>query len=124
MDFDSLIATPDVMGLVGRVGKLLGPRGSMPNPKIGTVTTDVAKAVKAVKAGQVEFRAEKSGIVHVGAGKVSFGSQKIRENLVSLIEAVVRAKPKTSKGVYLQKITVSSTMGPGIDVDPTPFRNL
>ncbi len=124
LDFDSLIATPDVMGLVGKVGKLLGPRGLMPNPKIGTVTPDVAKAVQAVKAGQVEFRAEKSGIVHVGAGKVSFGAQKISENLNSLIEAIVRAKPKTSKGVYLQTITVSSTMGPGIEVDPTPFRKM
>jgi len=124
LDFDSLIATPDVMGLVGKVGKLLGPRGLMPNPKIGTVTMDVAKAVKAVKGGQVEFRVEKAGLVHVGVARVSFGADKIRENLSTMIDALVRAKPKTSKGVYLENIHVSSTMGAGIEVDPTPYRKV
>jgi len=124
LDFDSAISTPDMMVQVGKIGKVLGPRGLMPNPKTGTVTFDVAKAVKAVKGGQVEFRVEKAGIVHVGVGRVSFGKQKIAENLSSLIDALLKAKPKTSKGVYLEKIYVSTTMGPGMGVDPVPFRRV
>jgi large subunit ribosomal protein L1 len=122
LDFDAAIATPDVMAQVGRIGKILGPRGLMPNPKVGTVTFDVAKAVTAVKSGRVEFRVEKAGIVHMAVAKVSFGAQKIEENLVSVIDALVKAKPQTSKGVYLQAINVSTTMGPGITVNPATFR--
>ncbi len=122
MDFDAAIATPDMMALVGRIGKLLGPRGLMPNPKVGTVTPDVAKAVQAVKGGRVEFRVEKAGIVQVGTGKISFGPEKIEENLRSVVEAIVKAKPATSKGIYLKSIYVSTTMGPSLAVDPTPFR--
>jgi len=124
LDFDSLIATPNVMALVGKVGKLLGPRGLMPNPKVGTVTMDVAKAVKAVKAGQVEFRVEKAGLVHIGVARVSFGPEKIKDNVSSILDALLKAKPKTSKGVYLQNIHLSSTMGVGIEIDPTPYRKM
>ncbi len=124
MDFDAAVATPDVMGLVGKIGKLLGPRGLMPNPKIGTVTFDVGKAVTAIKSGRVEFRVEKAGIVHVGAGRVSFGPEKIKENVKALIDAVVKAKPKSSKGVYLESISLTTTMGPGIKIDPVPFRSV
>lgn len=124
MDFDAVVATPDVMALVGRIGKLLGPRGLMPNPKVGTVTADIGKAVQAIKAGRVEFRVEKAGIVHVVAGKASFGAQKIQENINSVIEAVVKAKPQASKGIYLQRIHLSTTMGPSVEVDPTPFRSV
>lgn len=124
LDFDSLIATPDVMGLIGKVGKLLGPRGLMPNPKVGTVTMDVAKAVKAVKSGQVEFRVEKAGLMHAGIARASFGSDKIRENVSSMLDALVRAKPKTSKGVYMQNICISTTMGPSVKIDPTPYRKI
>lgn len=122
MDFDAAIATPDVMVQVGKIGKLLGPRGLMPNPKLGTVTFEVGKAVKAIKAGRVEYRVEKSGIVHVGVAKSSFGSEKIADNVHSLIDAIVKAKPRTSKGIYLQQIYLSSTMGPSIAIDPSPFR--
>lgn len=124
LDFDSAIATPDMMVHVGKIGKLLGPRGLMPNPKTGTVTFDVGKTVQAIKSGQVEFRVEKAGIVHVGVARVSFGAQKIAENVASLVDALVRAKPKSSKGVYLESIYLSTTMGPGMAVDPTPFRRV
>jgi large subunit ribosomal protein L1 len=117
MDFDRCIATPDMMGLVGRLGKVLGPRGLMPNPKLGTVTQNVAEAVKAAKGGQVQFRAEKAGIVHAGIGKASFTEQALVENLKSIIDAISRAKPTGAKGTYLQKVSVSSTMGPGVKLD-------
>lgn len=122
MDFDAVVATPDVMALVGRIGKLLGPRGLMPNPKLGTVTFDIGKAVSAIKSGRVEFRVEKAGIVHVGFAKASFGADKIRENAASVIDAIIRAKPPASKGIYLEAIHISTTMGPGVAVNPLPFR--
>jgi large subunit ribosomal protein L1 len=117
MPFDRCIATPDMMALVGRLGKVLGPRGLMPNPKLGTVTMDVKGAVSAAKAGQVEYRAEKAGIVHAGIGKASFDEDKILENARAIIEAVNRAKPAGAKGTYLKKVSLSSTMGPGVKVD-------
>ena len=116
-EFDTAIATPDMMGLVGKIGKLLGPRGLMPNPKVGTVTFDVGRAVKECKAGKVEFRVEKAGIVHAPVGKVSFDAEKLKENLVALVEALVKAKPSAAKGTYLKKISISSTMGPGLNLD-------
>ena len=112
--FDRCIATPDMMGVVGRLGKILGPRGLMPNPKLGSVTQDVVSAVKAAKAGQVEFRAEKAGIVHAGVGKASFSAGALTENVRALIDAILTAKPAGAKGTYLQKISLSSTMGPGV----------
>lgn len=112
--FDRCIATPDMMGVVGRLGKILGPRGLMPNPKLGSVTQDVVTAVKAAKAGQVEFRAEKAGIVHAGVGKASFSAGALTENVRALLDAIVKAKPAGAKGTYLQKISMSSTMGPGV----------
>jgi large subunit ribosomal protein L1 len=118
-DFDTAIATPDMMGVVGKIGKLLGPRGLMPNPKVGTVTFDVGRAVQESKAGKVEFRVEKAGIVHAPVGKVSFDADKLRGNLLALVEALVKAKPSAAKGNYLRKITISSTMGPGIKLDLT-----
>jgi large subunit ribosomal protein L1 len=117
MDFDRCIATPDMMALVGRLGKVLGPRGLMPNPKLGTVTMDVKGAVTAAKAGQVEFRAEKAGIIHAGIGKASFPEDKILENAKAFIEAIQRAKPTGAKGTYVKKVSLSSTMGPGVKVD-------
>jgi large subunit ribosomal protein L1 len=117
LDFDKSVATPDVMGLVGKLGKILGPRGLMPNPKLGTVTFDIAKTVKEIKAGKVEYKAEKAGIVHVPIGKVSFDTDKLLENAKTVINSIIKAKPATSKGKYLKKIAVSSTMGPGIAVD-------
>jgi large subunit ribosomal protein L1 len=117
LDFDKSVATPDVMGLVGKLGKILGPRGLMPNPKLGTVTFDVAKTVKEIKAGKVEYKTEKAGIVHVPIGKVSFDADKLIANAKSIISSIVKAKPATSKGKYLKKLSISSTMGPGIDVD-------
>jgi len=119
LDFDKAVATPDIMGIVGKLGKILGPRGLMPNPKLGTVTFDIAKAVKEIKAGKVEYKAEKAGIVHVPLGKVSFDSKKLRENVKAIIDSIVKAKPATSKGKYLKKLSISSTMGPGISVDIT-----
>ncbi len=116
MDFERCIATPDMMPLVGRVGKLLGPKGLMPNPKLGTVTPDVKKAVSDAKAGALEFRAEKAGIVHAGVGKASFGEAKILENITAFYDAIVRAKPSGAKGTYIQSVTISSTMGPGVKV--------
>ena len=117
IDFDRCIATPDMMPLVGRLGQILGPRGMMPNPKLGTVTPDVAGAVKAAKGGAVEFRAEKSGIVHAGVGKLSFGQDKIEENVRAFVTAILRAKPAGAKGNYIQKVTLTSTMGPGLTLD-------
>ena len=116
-DFDTAIATPDMMGTVGKIGRLLGPRGLMPNPKVGTVTMDVGRAVSEAKSGKVEYRVEKAGIVHAPVGKVSFDAQKLQENIVSLVDALVKAKPSTSKGIYLRKICLSSTMGPGVNID-------
>jgi len=115
--FDRCIATPDMMGLVGRLGKILGPRGLMPNPKLGTVTMDVKGAVAAARAGQVEFRAEKAGIVHAGIGKASFESEKLLENIRAFVDAIQKAKPTGAKGTYLQKVSLSSSMGPGVRVD-------
>lgn len=116
-DFDTAIATPDMMGVVGKIGKLLGPRGLMPNPKVGTVTFEVSRAVKESKAGKVEFRVEKAGIVHAPVGKVSFDSESLKGNLLALVEALVKAKPSAAKGIYIKKISLSSTMGPGINLD-------
>lgn len=118
LEFDKMIATPDMMVAVSKVGKILGPRGLMPNPKLGTVTFEVAKAVKEQKLGKIEYRTEKAGIIHVPVGKKSFGPQKLKENFIALASAIIKAKPPTSKGVYLKNITVSSTMSPGILVDP------
>jgi large subunit ribosomal protein L1 len=117
IDFDRCIATPDMMGVVGRLGKVLGPKGLMPNPKLGTVTMNVAEAVKAAKGGQVEYRVEKAGIIHSGIGKASFPQEELRRNFDALVDAVVRAKPSGAKGKYVKKIAISSTMGAGIRVD-------
>ena len=122
LEFDAVIATPDMMGVVGKLGKVLGPRGLMPNPKLGTVTFDVMKAIDELKAGRTEYRVDKAGIVHCPVGKVSFESEKLAENIRTVIDALVRSKPSTAKGTYLQKICVSSTMSPGVKVDPTPYR--
>src|ERR1700685_1032059 len=121
LDFDRVIATPDMMGAVGKLGRVLGPRGLMPNPKVGTVTFDVAAAVKDAKGGKIEYRVEKAGIVHARIGKVSFTEQALADNANALIGALVRQKPSTAKGSYLRSITVSSTMGPGIRIDPAEF---
>jgi len=120
-DFDIMVATPDMMGLVGRLGRVLGPKGLMPNPKSGTVTMDVAKAVNDIKAGKVEYRVDKSAIIHVILGKKSFGSKKVFENFEVLMEAILKAKPSASKGTYLKSIVISSTMGPGIKVNGSKF---
>jgi len=117
VDFDRCIATPDMMGLVGRLGKILGPKGLMPNPKLGTVTMNVAEAVKAAKGGQVEFRVEKAGIIHSGIGKASFPAEDLRANFDAFVDAIVKAKPSGAKGKYLRKAAVSSTMGPGVKID-------
>ncbi len=124
LEFDRVVATPDMMGSVGKLGKILGPRGLMPNPKVGTVTFDVGKAVNELKAGKVEFRVEKAGIVHSPVGKVSFGVEKLYENITALIEAIIKLKPASSKGTYLKSISLSTTMGPGIKVDPLDVRNI
>ena len=121
LDFDALIATPDMMRSVGALGKVLGPRGLMPNPKTGTVTPDVAGAVRETKAGKIEYRVDKTGVIHVPVGKVSFEADKITENARSLIDAVLKAKPSTAKGKYVKKVNVATTMGPGILVDSTGF---
>jgi large subunit ribosomal protein L1 len=116
-DFDMAIATPDMMGVVGKIGKLLGPRGLMPNPKVGTVTFDIERSVKECKSGKVEYRVEKAGIVHAPVGKLSFDTDKLKENILALVEALVKAKPSAAKGTYIKKISLSSTMGPGIALD-------
>jgi len=121
-DFDKAIATPDMMGMVGKLGKILGPRGLMPNPKVGTVTFDVAKAVKELKAGKVEFRVDKTGIVHTAVGKFSFDAEKLKENILALMDVIIRSKPPSSKGTYLKSIAISTTMGPGIKLDPNALR--
>ncbi len=118
LDFDRVIATPDMMGVVGRLGKILGTKGLMPNPKLGTVTPNVADAVGEAKAGQVQFRAEKAGIVHAGIGKASFAADQLRENAAAFIDAISKSRPTGAKGVFIRKINVSSTMGPGVTVDP------
>ena len=122
-DFDVVIATPDMMGVVGKLGKVLGPKGLMPNPKSGTVTMDVAKALEEVKAGKVEYRLDKTNIIHTPIGKVSFGQEKLKENFDALIEAVVKAKPTAAKGQYLRSVTVASTMGPGVKINPSRVVN-
>ncbi len=117
-DFDVVVATPDMMGVVGRLGKILGPKGLMPNPKSGTVTMDVAKALEEIKAGKVEYRLDKTNIIHTPIGKVSFGREKLADNLNALVEAVIKAKPAAAKGQYLKSITIASTMGPGVKINP------
>ena len=117
LEFDKAIATPDIMGVVSKIGKILGPRGLMPNPKLGTVTFDIAKAVKEIKAGKVEYRVDKGGIIHVPIGKISFDTQKLIENIQAVIDSLNKAKPSASKGKYFKKMSISSTMGPGIPVD-------
>ena len=123
MDFDTVIATPDMMGVVGRLGKVLGPRGLMPNPKVGTVTADVARAVRESKAGKVEFRVEKAGIVHVPVGRASFDAKKLQDNVNAILDTIMRAKPATAKGVYLKGVTISTTMGPGVKLDAAAIIN-
>ncbi len=124
LDFDTIVATPDIMGAVGKLGKVLGPKGLMPNPKLGTVTFDVARAVKDAKAGKVEFKVDKGGNVQVPIGKVSFGAQKLKENLTALLENIVKAKPSTSKGTYLKNVSISTTMGPGVRINAAGVREL
>ncbi|MBF0530922.1 MAG: 50S ribosomal protein L1 [Deltaproteobacteria bacterium] len=124
IDFDKTVATPDMMGAVGKLGKLLGPRGLMPNAKLGTVTFDVATAVKELKAGKIDFRVEKNGIVHAPVGKVSFGRDRLMQNIASFFEVIQRLKPPTSKGIYLKGISISTTMGPGVKIDPSQVREL
>ena len=124
LDFDKAVATPDLMGQVGKIGKILGPRGLMPNVKVGTVTFDVAKAVNDLKGGKVEFRVDRAGVVHAPMGKVSFGSEKLLLNLAAFMDQLVRLKPTTSKGAYLKGIHLSTTMGPGIAVDTSDVKNL
>ena len=124
LDFDKAVATPDMMGVVGKLGKILGPRGMMPNPKVGTVTFDVGKAVDELKGGKVEFKVEKAGIVHASVGRVSFGPEKLADNLKTLMETIIRMKPAAAKGVYIRGISVSTTMGPGLKLDPQEIRNI
>ena len=123
LEFDRVIATPDMMGAVGKIAKILGPRGLMPNPKVGTVTFDVANAVRELKAGKVEFRVEKTGIVHSPVGKVSFGPEKLRENIHALLDLIVKLKPASSKGTYIRSIAISSTMSAGVKVDPLDIKS-
>ncbi|MEW6614698.1 MAG: 50S ribosomal protein L1 [Thermodesulfobacteriota bacterium] len=122
LGFDKVVATPDMMSLVGKIGKILGPRGLMPNPKVGTVTFDVARVVKELRAGKVDFKADKTGIVHVPVGKVSFSLEKILDNIMSLLDVIIKAKPPSSKGVYLRSVVLASTMGPGVKIDPLHVR--
>lgn len=124
LEFDKVVATPDMMGQVGKLGKILGPRGLMPSTKTGTVTFDIAKAVKDIKAGKVDFKVDRAGVVHAPVGKVSFGEKKILENLAAFFEALLKAKPSAAKGQYIRGIAISTTMGPGIKVDPADVRNL
>ena len=121
LEFDKAIATPDMMGKVGRLGRVLGPRGLMPNPKVGTVTTDVARAIQETKAGRVEFRVERAGIIHAPIGRASFDADKLADNFNALLEVLVKLKPATTKGTYVKSVTVSSTMSPGVKIDPTKF---
>mgnify|MGYP001258452165 CR=1 FL=1 len=122
LDFDQVIATPDMMGTVGRLGKVLGPRGLMPNPKLGTVTFDVAGAVSELRAGRAEFRVDKAGIFHTSVGRVNFEADKLTENVKAVMDALLKAKPASAKGAYVKKVSLSSTMGPGVRVDPSPFK--
>ena len=124
LDFDKAVATPDMMGVVGKLGKILGPRGMMPNPKVGTVTFDVGKAVDELKGGKVEFKVEKAGIVHASVGRVSFGTEKLADNLKTLMETIIRMKPSAAKGVYIRGVSISTTMGPGVKLDPQEIRNI
>ena len=124
LEFDRVIATPDMMGSVGKIAKILGPRGLMPNPKVGTVTFEVANAVRELKAGKVEFRVEKAGIVHSPVGKVSFGAEKLSENVSALLETIIKLKPASSKGIYIKSIALSSTMGAGVRIDPLEIKNV
>jgi large subunit ribosomal protein L1 len=124
LEFDRTIATPDMMATVGKIGRVLGPRNLMPNAKLGTVTFDIERVVKEVKSGKVDFKADKAGTVHAMLGKASFGSQKVRENVLAFLDKIIQLKPSTSKGVYLKNISVSTTMGPGIKIDPLDVRNI
>jgi large subunit ribosomal protein L1 len=124
LEFDKTVATPDMMGAVGKIGKILGPRGLMPNAKLGTVTFEVAKVIKEIKAGKIEFRVEKSGVVHAPVGRVSLGAEKLLQNIASFVDTIVRLKPASSKGIYLKSIAVSTTMGPGIKIDPAHVKGL
>lgn len=124
LEFDKAIATPDMMGMVGKIGKILGPRGLMPNPKTGTVTFNISEAVADLKKGKIEFKVDKTGIVHVAVGKISFAAEKILDNIASLIDTIIKLKPSTSKGVYLKGIVLSTTMGPGIKINPAFTRHL
>ena len=124
LEFDKTVATPDMMAVVGKLGKILGPRGMMPNPKVGTVTFDIGRAVDELKGGKVEFRVEKAGIVHVPLGRVSFGVEKLAENLKAVMETIIRLKPAAAKGVYLRSVSISTTMGPGVKLDPQEIRGL
>jgi large subunit ribosomal protein L1 len=124
LEFDKAIATPDMMSLVGKIGKVLGPRGLMPNPKVGTVTFELKKAIQEIKAGKTEFKVDKGGNVHVMIGKATFGPEKLRDNLLAFLDAILRAKPASSKGTYLKNLVVSSSMGPSLKIDPASVRNL
>lgn len=124
LEFDKTVATPDMMGVVGKIGRILGPRNLMPNAKLGTVTMDVGNIVRDIKAGKVDFRVDKAGIIHAGIGKLSFGKEKLGENTIAFIQRIIQLKPSTSKGVYLRSITISSTMGPGVKLDPLAVRAL
>lgn len=124
LEFDKTVATPDMMGTVGKIGRILGPRNLMPNAKLGTVTFDVANVVKDIKGGKVDFKVDKAGIIHAGLGKVSFGETKLLENILTLVEKIIHLKPSTSKGIYLRSVTVSTTMGPGVKIDPMNVRSL
>ncbi len=124
LEFDKAIATPDIMGQVSKLGKILGPRGLMPNPKVGTVTFDLERAVREIKAGKVEFKVEKAGVIHVPVGKASFGPSRLLENIKTLLEVILRVKPPTSKGIYVRSIALSTTMGPGIKIDPAQVRGV
>jgi large subunit ribosomal protein L1 len=124
MDFDTVVATPDMMGQVGKVGKLLGPRGLMPSPKVGTVTFEVGEVIRSLKAGRAEYRVDKAGIIHAAVGKASFGAQKIKENAETLLQALLKVKPSSSKGIYMRTGSISSTMGPGVSIDLSPMRSV
>lgn len=124
LEFDKTVATPDMMGVVGKIGRVLGPRNLMPNAKLGTVTMDVGNIVKDIKAGKVDFRVDKAGIVHAGIGKISFGKEKLSENMIAFIQKIIQLKPSSSKGIYLRSIAISSTMGPSVKLDPIAIRTL